>query len=100
MAKYKTVVIDEIHVTVRVPGDLPGDADEAVRKALAGDAFMSRLRRAVRGGVRADPELKVVRVALSRPAPLPSRTPHRVGPCGAGSERSDLSPTREGAAPL
>ncbi len=66
MAKTKTVVIDEVHITVRVPGDLPDDAAEAVREALAGDEFMSRLRRAVRVVVREFPELNVVRVSLSR----------------------------------
>jgi len=66
MAKTKTVVIDEVHITVRVPGELPDDAAEAVREALAGDEFMSRLRRAVRGVVRTFPELNVVRVSLTR----------------------------------
>ena len=66
MAKTKTVVIDEIHITFRGPGDLPDDAVEAVREALAGDEFMSRLRRAVRVVVREFPELNVVRVSLTR----------------------------------
>jgi 2'-5' RNA ligase len=66
MAKHKTVVIDEIHVTVRVPGDLPEDAAEVVRRALAGDEFMSRLRRAVRAVVRVFPELNSIRVSLTR----------------------------------
>ena len=66
MAKTRTVVIDEIHITFRVPGDLPEDAAEAVRETLAGDEFMSRLRRAVRVVVRTFPELNVVRVSLTR----------------------------------
>ena len=66
MAKTKTVVIDELHLTVRVPGDLPDDAAEAVREALAADEFMSRLRRAVRAVVRTFPELNAVRVSLTR----------------------------------
>lgn len=66
MAKNRTAVIDEIHVTVRVPGDLPDDAVEAVRETLAADEFMSRMRRAVRAVVRTFPELNVVRVSLSR----------------------------------
>ena len=66
MAKTKTVVIDEIHITVRVPGDLPDDAAGAVRETLAGDEFMSRLRRAVRVVVRAVPELNAARVSLTR----------------------------------
>ena len=66
MAKTRTVVIDEIHITFRVPGDLPEDAAEAVRETLAGDEFMSRLRRAVRVVVRAFPELNAARVSLTR----------------------------------
>ncbi len=66
MAKNKTVVIDELHLTVRIPSDLPDDEAEAVCEAIAGDEFMERLRRAVRAIVRAFPELNVVRVSLSR----------------------------------
>ena len=62
----KTVVIDEIHVTVRIPGDLPGARADAVHRALTGEDFMSRLRRAVRSALRAFPELAVVRVSLTR----------------------------------
>jgi hypothetical protein len=65
MAKNKTVVIDEIHLTLRIPNDLPDDA-EAIRQALAGDDFMGRLRRAVRTALRALPELTVVRASLTR----------------------------------
>jgi len=66
MAKNKTVVLDEIHVTFRIPGDLPDDAVEVVRETLAGDEFMSRLRRAVRVVVRDSPELSTVSLSLTR----------------------------------
>ena len=66
MARTRTVVIDEVHVIVRIPNDLADDEAEAVRQTLAGDEFTSRLRRAVRVVVRAFPELKVVRVSLTR----------------------------------
>ena len=66
MAKPKTVVIDELHVTLRIPNDLPDDETEAVREVLAGDEFMSRLRRAVRAVVRVFPELNSIRVSLTR----------------------------------
>ena len=62
----KTVVIDEIHVTVRIPGDLPEARADAVHRALAGEDFMSRLRRAVRAALRAFPELALARVSLTR----------------------------------
>lgn len=66
MARTRTVVIDEMHLTVRIPGDLSDDEAEAIREALAGDEFMARLRRAVRAVVREFPALAVVRVSLTR----------------------------------
>ncbi len=67
----KTVVIDEIHLTARVPNDLPEAEAEAVRTALAGGDFMGRLRRAVRATVRTFPELSAVRLSLTRWPPTP-----------------------------
>lgn len=62
----KTVTLDELHLTLRVPNDLPDEEVEAIRRAIAGDDFMSRLRRAVRAALRAVPELSAVRVSLIR----------------------------------
>ncbi len=62
----KTVVIDELHITVRVPNDLTDDEADAVRQTLSGDDFMDRLRRAIRAVVRAAPELSPCRVSLTR----------------------------------
>lgn len=62
----KAVVIDEIHVTVRIPSDLPAARADEVHRVLAGEDFMDRLRRAVRAAFRAFPELHVVRVSLTR----------------------------------
>jgi len=62
----KNIVFDEIHLTIRVPNELPETRSETLRRILLGEAFMSRLRRAVRGVVRASPELALVRVTLSR----------------------------------
>jgi hypothetical protein len=62
----KTVIIDELHVTLRIPNDLPDDGAEAIRQALESDEFTNRLRRVVRAIVRAVPELSVVRVSLTR----------------------------------
>ncbi len=66
MAKSKTVVIDELHLTVRVPSDLPDDEADTVRGTLAGDDFMDRLRRTIRAAFRASPELTRCHVSLSR----------------------------------
>lgn len=62
----KRVVIDELHLTLRVPNDLPDAPADAVRRTLAGDDFMTRLRRAVRAALRGPPELAVVRASLTR----------------------------------
>lgn len=66
MARTRTVVIDELHVTVRVPADLPDDEADAVRDTLASAAFAARLRRAVRDVFREFPEMKPARVSLTR----------------------------------
>lgn len=62
----KTAVIDELHVTVRVPADLPESEAGTVRRALLGEDFLRRLRGAVRAAVRAFPELTRCRVSLTR----------------------------------
>ena len=62
----KTVILDELHLTLRVPNDLPDEEVETIRRTLAGDDFMSLLRRAVRAALRAVPELNAVRASLTR----------------------------------
>jgi 2'-5' RNA ligase len=42
-----TVVTDEIHVTIRVPSDLPEVRADEIHRVLTGEDFMNRLRRAV-----------------------------------------------------
>ena len=66
MARTRTVVLDEVHVTFRIPTDLPDDEAEEVREMLVGVEFMSRLRRAVRSVLREFPKLDVVRVSVTR----------------------------------
>ena len=62
----KTVVLDELLLTVRVPADLPDAEVDAVRRALESDEFVARLRRAVRTVLVAFPDLAPVRVTLSQ----------------------------------
>jgi hypothetical protein len=62
----KSVVIDELHLTVRVPTELPDSDVETVRVTLLGAEFMTRLRQAVRGVIRSYPEMTRVRVTLNR----------------------------------
>jgi hypothetical protein len=62
----KTVTIDEIHLTLRIPNDLPDVPAEAILAILTGDDFMTRLRRAVRVVLRQFSELRPVRGSLTR----------------------------------
>lgn len=62
----KTVVIDELHLTISIPHDLPDTEREEIRQTLAGDGFMDRLRQAVRAAAEAFPELAAVRLSLTR----------------------------------
>ena len=60
------VVFDQIHITIRIPHELPEDQSEEIRRTLMGEGFMNHLRRAVRSTVRLHPELAIVRVSLGR----------------------------------
>ena len=62
----KTVVIDELIVTLRVPSDLPDAEVDEVRRALGGAEFLARLRAAVRAVVASYPELAPCRAAVAR----------------------------------
>lgn len=61
-----TVLIDELHVTVRVLEDLPAAKTDSARQTLLGDTFLDKLRLAIRAVFREYPELAVVRVSLTR----------------------------------
>jgi hypothetical protein len=61
-----TVVADELHLTVRMPADLPAGDAEAVRRTLAEPAFANRLRAAVLAAVREFPALAPAEVTVSR----------------------------------
>lgn len=62
----KTIVIDEMHLTVRIPADLPDPAAVAIHRILNDATFLARLRRAIRSEFREVPELVPCRVVLSR----------------------------------
>jgi hypothetical protein len=66
MTEAESVLLDEIHLILRVPTDLPDVEAEEVRKTVAGDEFLDRLHRAVLDAVRTFPELSAVRVLLAR----------------------------------
>jgi hypothetical protein len=62
----KRVVIDELHLTIRVPNDLPDDRAEAIRRVLNGEDFIGRMRRSVRALLLTFTELAGVTVTVSR----------------------------------
>lgn len=62
----KSVVLDEIHITFRIPNDLPSARSDELEGTLQGTEFMNRLLRAIRAVVSGYPELSVVRISLSR----------------------------------
>ena len=62
----KTVIIDEIHLTLRIPATLPDSRVTVMRRTLNSAAFGGPLRAAILAVVRAIPELDRVRLSLSR----------------------------------
>ena len=62
----RSVIVEQMHLTVRVPATLPDSAVITIRTTLAGAGFVTRIRRAIRAAVRADPTLAPVRISLSR----------------------------------
>ncbi len=62
----RTVVLDELFVTLRTPADLSEVGAAAARRTLGGDDLLARLRRAVRAVIRSYPELACLLVTVSR----------------------------------
>ena len=61
----KSVLLDELHLTLRIPKDLPYEQIEAIRQTLANADFVKRLRQALRATISGFPELAVVHISLS-----------------------------------
>ena len=66
MTEADSVLLDELHLILRIPPDLPEVEAEAVRKTVAGDDFLDRLHRAVLDTVQTFPELTAVHLSLTR----------------------------------
>jgi hypothetical protein len=62
----KGIMIDEYHLTVLAPRDLPERRYQTIRQTLDGRGFQRALRRAVRAVIRQYPSLDKVRMRLSR----------------------------------
>jgi hypothetical protein len=62
----KRILIEQHHIDVYIPADLPAKEQDAIRRALGGPAFQERLRRVVRRAFRREPDLGKAKVRLSR----------------------------------
>lgn len=62
----KTVVIDEMHLTVRIPADLPDPAAVDIHRTLNAATFMARIRKALRAVLQSDSVLAPCRLTVSR----------------------------------
>jgi hypothetical protein len=59
------VLLDELHLSIRVSTDLDDAACDAIRRILESRQFRSALRRAVRKVIRQYPELAPVQIRIS-----------------------------------
>lgn len=59
-----TVLMDELHIQVRVPADMPPADKAAVRRLLAGPAFRRQVIAGVRAALAGHPWSAAVRVRL------------------------------------
>jgi hypothetical protein len=60
------VIVDQFHVTLLVPEDMPDREASAVRKTLSGRRFQAALRRSMRAVVERFPSLAKIRFRVSR----------------------------------
>ena len=62
----KSILIEEFHVSVFVPRNLPDAACVRIRRTLNGRRFGTRLRRAIQGVVRRYPVLDKVSITITQ----------------------------------
>lgn len=62
----KNILIDEFHLSMLAPAEMPDQAYRSIRRALNERRFQVDLRRAARSVARAYPSLSRVTVRLSR----------------------------------
>jgi len=62
----KTAVLDELHVTFRVPSDMLDTQTEEIGLTFRTPEFMNHVRRVVRNVIRIYPDLALVTVTVSR----------------------------------
>jgi hypothetical protein len=61
----RLVLLHEIHVTVRVPADLPEPEVAAVRRVVLTRAFLNRLKKTVRDLIAHDLAARVIYVRVT-----------------------------------
>lgn len=71
----KTVLLDEWHVTFRIPSNLPDATVRSIRRVLNGKALTAAVRRALSAVVRRRAVLKPLRLTLARRDVSPSPPP-------------------------
>jgi hypothetical protein len=62
----KTILMEEFHVAVQVPANLPKKQYASMRRTLKSNRFQTRLRAAVANVFRRHPSLTPVKFSLSR----------------------------------
>jgi hypothetical protein len=62
----RTILLDELHLTVLVPQELSESTIRIIRGRLQSLRFNTRIRQAIRSVIRHHPELRKVRVRVSR----------------------------------
>ena len=62
----RSLVMEEFHVTVKVPGGLAQSVYGSIRRTLNRTRFQTRLRRAILAVFRRCPTLVKIRVTLTR----------------------------------
>jgi hypothetical protein len=62
----RTVVLDEIHLTLTIPTDLKPRTVRAINRVLEAPDFLARVRSAIRAALAVSPILAALKVHLSR----------------------------------
>jgi hypothetical protein len=62
----RTLILDEVHLTFRIPVSLSAAQVRTIRRVLASKAFTAALRRVVTELMKRHPELKPVKMQVSR----------------------------------
>lgn len=65
MAKSKSIMMDQFHVTVFAPNGLPKQAYVAMRRTLTSTRFGDELRQAIRQVFRRHPALRKARFTIT-----------------------------------